>query len=100
MRGGRAFLPDPTERRLKNEHLTRAEAKAYLEHDHLISPQQEGKLTAPVRQRYVSDPLASAQRAADAGERDKALALVNAVLEVEPANDAANKLLKDLRAGR
>jgi hypothetical protein len=85
---------------LRNEHLSRAEAKAYLEYDHLISPQQEGKLTAPVRQRYVTDPLAAAQRALDSGERDKALALVNAVLEVEPANGSAKTLRAQLDAGR
>jgi hypothetical protein len=85
---------------LRNEHLTHAEAKAYLEADHLVSPQREGKLTVPVRERYVTAPLAAAQRALDAGDHAKALALVNAVLEVDPANGTAKNLLKLLDAGR
>jgi hypothetical protein len=84
-----ALIPD-------NEHLSRAQAKAYLEWDHAISPAREGKLTEPVRRRYVTDPLDAAKRATDAGEREKAKAIVKAVLEVEPKNADALTLLEAL----
>lgn len=76
----------------RNTELNPAEAKAYLEWDHAISPSAEGKLTAPVRQRYVTEPLERAQDARDAGDLAKALDLVKAVLEVDPKNVAAKQL--------
>jgi hypothetical protein len=82
----------------RNDHLSHAEAKAYLEWDHEISPKAAGKLTAPVRQRYVTGPLEAAQRAFDQGDRDKAQVIVKAVLEVEPGNADAKKLLQSLGA--
>jgi hypothetical protein len=83
----------------KNDRLTLAEAKAYLEWDHEISPKAEGKLTTPVRQRYVTEPLEAAQRALEQGERVKAQLIVKGVLEVDPANPAAKKFLQALGAG-
>jgi hypothetical protein len=80
----------------KNDHLTHAEARAYLEWDRAISPKAEGKLTAPVRQRYVTAPLEVAQRALEQGERDKAQVIVKGVLEVEPTNADARKLQQSL----
>jgi hypothetical protein len=84
----------------RNDHLTPAEAKAYLEWDHTVSPAVEGKLTAPVRQRYVTDPLERAHRAAEAGDPAKALVIVKVVLEIDPKNADAQKLLAQLQEKR
>ena len=78
----------------RNTELTPAEAKAYLEWDHAISPGAEGKLTASVRQRYVTDPLEHAKRAKDEGDLARAKALAKAVLDVEPKNAEAVALLR------
>jgi hypothetical protein len=77
---------------LKNEQLTLAEAKSYLEWDRLISPKQPGKLTIPVLQRYVEDPLVAARAALDAGDAKKAKALAQRALEVDPTNAEAKAL--------
>ncbi len=77
-----------------NEHLTPAEAREYLEWDHVVSPNARGKLTEGVYRRFVTDPLEATQRLHVQGESAKALEMAQHVLEVEPHNDVALKLIK------
>jgi hypothetical protein len=78
----------------RNEELTPAEAKSYLEWDRVISPNEPGKLTRPVFARYVEEPLAAARAAAGTGDAKKAKALAERVLQVDPQNADAKRLAK------
>ncbi|MBK7863988.1 MAG: hypothetical protein IPJ65_36360 [Archangiaceae bacterium] len=80
----------------KNDQLTLAEAKAYLEWDRFVSPQQPGKLTEPVLSRYVEEPLSTARAAWQGGDEKSARKLAERVLEVDPKNADAKALLKQL----
>jgi hypothetical protein len=80
----------------RNEELTLAEAKSYLEWDRLISPKEPGKLTKPVMRRYIEDPLAGARVAIQAGDTKSAKAAAERVLQVDPKNADAKALLVEL----
>jgi len=77
----------------RNEELTPAEAKAYLEWDHLISPKEPGKLTVPVLKRYVEAPLEAAKRAQAAGDTNAVKQIAERVLQIDPKNAEAKELL-------
>ena len=81
----------------KNEQLTLPEAKSYLAWDRLISPVEPGKLTKGVRRRWVDEPLEAARIALGAGEKKSAKAAVERVLQVDPKNEGAKELLKELQ---
>lgn len=81
----------------KNEELTLAEAKSYLEWDRLISPKEPGKLTKPVLRRYIEEPLASARIAMQAGDKKNAKAAVERVLQIDPKHGDAKRLLEELQ---
>ncbi len=80
----------------KNDQLTPAEAKAYLEWDRLVSPKEPGKLTKPVVARYVTQPLEAARIAYQAGDKKGAKAAVERVLQIDPKNGEAKALLAEL----
>jgi len=84
----------------KNDQLTIAEAKSYLEWDRLVSPKEPGKLTRPVLERYVTAPLEAARIALQAGEKAQAKAAVERVLQVDPKNAEAKALLKQVEAAK
>lgn len=81
----------------RNDQLTPAEAKAYLEWDRFISPKEPGKLTRPVLRRYVEEPLIAAHQAAAAGEKGKAKEIAQRVLAVDPKNAEAKQLLAEVQ---
>ena len=78
----------------KNEQLTLDEAKNYLAWDRLISPQEPGKLTRGVIQRWIDDPLAGASAALQVGDKKSAKQAAERVLKVDPKNEQAKKLLE------
>lgn len=80
----------------RNDKLTEAEARAYLEWDRLVSPKARGKLTEPVWHHWVVSPLEGAGRARSAGDLKAAGELVDAVLRVDPKNPDAKALKAEL----
>jgi hypothetical protein len=82
----------------KNDELTPEEARAYLEWDRLVSPQQPGKLTKPVIARYVEGPLEAGRQALSNGDHAAAKQAAERVLKVDPKNAEAKKLLADATA--
>ncbi|MBX7099155.1 MAG: hypothetical protein K1X89_15700 [Myxococcaceae bacterium] len=82
------------------ERLTPAEAKQFIAYDREISKTVPAKLTERVIARYVTEPLDLANRAAAAGDREQALGLAKAVLDVDPTNADARAMLGLPDAGR
>jgi tetratricopeptide (TPR) repeat protein len=78
----------------RNEQLTPAEVKSYLEWDRLISPKEPGKLTKPVIQRYIEEPIAAARIALQAGDKAAAKRAAERVLQMDPKNADAKEVLK------
>lgn len=78
----------------RNDQLTPAEVKSYLEWDRLISPKEPGKLTKPVIQRYIEEPIAAARIALQAGDKAAAKTAAERVLQMDPKNADAKEVLK------
>lgn len=81
----------------KNEELTPAEAKSYLEWDRFISPKEPGKLTRPVLRRWVEEPLQSARIVMQAGDKKAAKTAIEKVLQIDPKNGDAKRLLEEVQ---
>jgi hypothetical protein len=78
----------------KNDRLSRAEARQYLEWDHLVSPERLGALSVDVNRKFITDPMDAANAALVAGDCARAEALAKTVLEVSPKHLEAQRLSK------
>ena len=78
------------------DHLTQAEAKAFVADDRALSPLAMGKMTKGVYDRFVTTPLLKARARADAELNAEAMALARAALEVDPHSAEAIALLRQL----
>jgi tetratricopeptide (TPR) repeat protein len=78
------------------EPLTSEQARLVLELDRRLSPQQPGKLTRPVIERYVEGPLNRAKAWVEQGAASEAVQFVDEALAVDPHNAEAIQLKNTL----
>ena len=78
------------------DELTVDQARDFIRYDRVISPEAPGRITKAVIARFVTGPLSHARDLA-AAEPERAKALVDRVLEVDPSNADASELRKSLK---
>jgi hypothetical protein len=82
----------------KYDELTLDEARQVLELDRRISPDEPGRLSKPVIERFVRGPMMRARAWARQGAAGQAVAFVGDVLKVDPSNVEAKALRAKLLA--